>query len=110
MSELVYIDDADGIQRVMNNKGLYQKLLKKFASGVYMANIAGAYKANDLEKAKVAVHTLKGVSANLSLKALNEFSIQVDLHVKAGQMDKADCSGLQVLYDDTVKAINAYCA
>jgi HPt (histidine-containing phosphotransfer) domain-containing protein len=68
--EKVYVDEADGVKRVMNNLKLYMKLLAKFRNENNLDELNTLLKAGDLEKAQGAAHTIKGLAGNLSLVEL----------------------------------------
>ena len=89
---VILIDIEDGVKRVMNNKKLYTKLLSKFKDGTNLNDLDAALAANDLEKAQIAAHTIKGLAANLSLSELYKQSLELEAQIKAkavvpGQMD-----------------------
>ena len=67
MADVMYINIEDGSKRVMNNMKLYAKLLLKFKDDQNIKTIESSLAANDLPNAQIATHTLKGLSANLSL-------------------------------------------
>jgi HPt (histidine-containing phosphotransfer) domain-containing protein len=89
MSEqLVYINYAEGVKRVMNNAALFNKLLGKFTEDKNSINdLDTALEQKDFTKAKAVVHTIKGVAANLSLTELNKQSLKLEAQLKD---DKAD--------------------
>jgi HPt (histidine-containing phosphotransfer) domain-containing protein len=93
----VYIDIDEGLKRVMDNKKLYAKLLAKFKNETTLDDIINALAQGRLEDARIAAHTLKGVSANLSLKQLFLKVQELEARIKEGKADP----GLV----DTVKAV-----
>jgi HPt (histidine-containing phosphotransfer) domain-containing protein len=78
--ETIYIDMADGLQRVMHNKQLYMRLLSKFRTGTSLQALSSALADEDYETAQIEVHTIKGTAGNLSLTAL--FRQAQDLNAK----------------------------
>jgi HPt (histidine-containing phosphotransfer) domain-containing protein len=97
----VYIDFADGMKRVMNNSKLYIKLLSKFRNDTRLDDLEAAVKAGDLEKAKNAAHTIKGLSANLSLTELNKQSLALETQLKAGTADLAQLETVKAAFAKT---------
>ena len=83
-NDIIYIDIEAGSKRVMNNLKLYAKLLIKFKEDPAFNELSAAFAAGDMEKARVANHALKGLSANLSLIELNKQSIILETQIKAG--------------------------
>ena len=71
--EAVNGDYEDVMGRLMKEERVV-KFLKKFVDGTEMDDINAALEKEDWESAFRAVHTLKGVSANLGLTALYENS------------------------------------
>jgi len=103
---VVYIDFADGVKRVMNNVKLYVKLLTKFKTDTKLDNLETAIAANDMEKARNAAHTLKGLSANLSLTELNKQSLALETQIKAGAADPAQLNAVKTAFAITLQEID----
>ncbi|HXJ79892.1 MAG TPA: response regulator [Candidatus Methylomirabilis sp.] len=61
------LDTADGLRRVVGNRGLYVKLLRQFVEqqGETPEDVARALRAGDHALAERLAHTLKGVAGNL---------------------------------------------
>ena len=85
-----YIDPEDALKRVGGNMGLYQKLLGRFADSNYIEAIETALQNGDIDEAARQVHSLKGVSANLSLVKLRALSIELEEKIHSGQ-DHSEC-------------------
>ncbi len=64
----------DGVARVVNNRGLYAKLLIRFSDSLDDAaeKVAAAVAAGNLDDAQMQAHTIKGTAANLGAEALAE--------------------------------------
>ena len=85
-SEIIEIPDLDGIDvvnglnRVNNNKKLYQKLLLKFhaSNKSFVDDIKEAFKSKDEELALRLVHTLKGVAGNIGANELQLTSVELE--------------------------------
>ena len=104
--EIVYVDIADGAKRIMNNTQLYIKLLTKFKNGNNLDDIEAAFAARDMENAKNAVHTIKGVAANLSLKELYKESLELETQIKNGILDQTQLETLKTVFSVTLEEIN----
>ena len=104
--DVVYIDFADGVKRVMNNTKLYTKLLTKFKNDTNLNDLETAIAAGDLEKAKNAAHTIKGLSANLSLMELNKQSLALETQIKAGSADPAQLDTVKTAFAKTLQEID----
>jgi HPt (histidine-containing phosphotransfer) domain-containing protein len=104
--ELVYINPDEGIQRVMNNAKLYVKLLTKFKTETKLDDLLGFLSEGDYEKAQVAAHTIKGVSANLSLSELFKQSLELENQIKAKSVNPAQIETIKTTFDETLKKID----
>jgi HPt (histidine-containing phosphotransfer) domain-containing protein len=104
--DVVYIDFADGLKRVVNNKALYTKLLTKFRNENKLDDLEAAIAANDMEKAKGAAHTLKGVAANLALIELHKQSLALETQIKAGAADPAQLNTVKTAFAKTLQEID----
>lgn len=98
----IYVDVEEGLKRVLNNKQLYIKLLKKFKDTTNLNELADAIHTNDLTSAKEKVHTMKGLSANLSLTKLFLKTQELENKIKEGIADKASMKSLQDTFDETL--------
>ena len=103
---VVYIDFADGLKRVVNNTKLYVKLLTKFRNENKLDDLEAAIAAGDMEKAKNAAHTLKGVSANLSLTELYKQSLALETQIKGGAADPAQLDTVKTAFAKTLQEID----
>ena len=102
----MYIDIEDGLKRVMNNTKLYAKLLTKFKEDQNIKTIETALASSDLQNAQVATHTLKGLSANLSLTELNKQVVELEVQIKAGAVKPDQYGIVKTVYDQTVTEVD----
>ncbi|MDR0447119.1 MAG: Hpt domain-containing protein [Treponema sp.] len=87
MADIVYVDQEDGKKRVMNNAKLYAKLLGKFRNETNFDLLFDALEGGNLEEAQGQAHTIKGITANLSIKDLNQKIVELEAQIKAGSVD-----------------------
>jgi len=106
MADVIYIDVQDGLKRVMNNMKLYVKLLGKFKEDQNIKNAESTLAAGDLPNAQIAVHTLKGLSANLSLVELNKQVIELEAQIKAGSANPGQFETVKTVYMQTITEID----
>jgi HPt (histidine-containing phosphotransfer) domain-containing protein len=104
--DVVYIDFADGVKRVVNNTKLYVKLLAKFRSENKLDNLEAAIAAGDMEKARNEAHTIKGVAANLSLTELYKQSLALETQIKGGSADPAQLDTVKTAFAKTLQEID----
>ena len=101
-----YLDQADALSRIGGNMSLYKRLLGRFVEGNAYSELERAIQSGDMEEAARQAHSLKGVSANLSLTKIRSITVELEQLVK----DNADCSPclaeLKKAYDITVGIIN----
>ena len=104
-SEVVYIDADDALKRVGGNKVLYKKLLGRFVDGNYVEAIENALNSGDMEDSARQAHTLKGVSANLSLERVRALAIALEEKIKNGADYAAGLEELKEAYSVTLTKI-----
>jgi HPt (histidine-containing phosphotransfer) domain-containing protein len=102
----VYVDEADGIKRVMNNAKLYVKLLTKFRNENNLDELNSFLESGDLEKAQASAHTIKGIAANLSLAALFQQTLEVETHIKNKVVDRGVVDSLNTIFAETLLEID----
>jgi HPt (histidine-containing phosphotransfer) domain-containing protein len=104
--ELEYINFDEGIKRVMNNVKLYVKLITKFKADTNLDELLAPLAAEDYEKAQTAAHTLKGVSANLSLTELFKQTLELETQVKARNVNPSQIDKVKTVFSETIKEID----
>jgi len=104
----VYIDVDDALKRVGGNADLYKRLLKRFLDGNDFESLDNAFKNNDIEEAARLAHTIKGVSANLSLIKVRDVSTDLEHLIKDGLDCPASLAELQQAFSDTKDKIAEY--
>ena len=77
-------DTETGLARCLNKEELYLKLVKKLAESDDLTKLEGAIAENNLEAAFNAAHTLKGVTANLSLDPILVPTSEMTEHLRRG--------------------------
>ena len=101
----VYVNFSDGVKRVMNNAKLYIKLLGKFIADTNLTDLESAINDGDIEKAKGAAHTIKGLAANLSLTELFNQSLELEHQIKDGSPKPEQMETLKAVFAATVQEI-----
>ena len=103
---VVYVDFDGGVKRVMNNAKLYVKLLTKFRNDTKLDDIETSIAEGNLEKAKAATHTIKGVAANLSLTELFNQSLALETQIKSGQVDPNQLETVKTVFAMTLQEVD----
>ncbi|MET0086950.1 MAG: response regulator [Sedimenticola sp.] len=78
------LDAEDGLRRVGGNQALYVRLLLKFrqSQADFGTGIRTALAAGDMESARLAAHTLKGVSGNIGALELYRTAQELERLIK----------------------------
>ena len=103
-----YIDVENALKRVGGNVDLYKKLLRIFLDeNNYDALCENIENGNKEEAARLA-HTIKGVSANLSLTNLRTVAANIEMESKAGNDCKTLVPELKETFDKTIELLKDY--
>jgi HPt (histidine-containing phosphotransfer) domain-containing protein len=108
-----YVNAEQGLKILGNNAKLYVRLLESFAGNGLVPEFVAAVKSGDLKLSQLKAHTVKGVSANLSLAALCKLFEELDKELKAGRMpepESPEMKEVQETYEQTLSAIKAIAA
>ncbi|MDR0402477.1 MAG: Hpt domain-containing protein [Treponema sp.] len=106
MGDIVYIDQEDGKKRVMNNAKLYARLLTKFRDETGIDPIFAALDAGNYEEAQGLAHTVKGITANLSIKELNLRIQELEARIKAKDVGNEAIEAVKTAFAETMKRID----
>jgi len=112
IDSIVYVNVEEGINRVMKNTALFIKLLTKFKNDTNINELEAAFSQGDIDKAKTAAHTIKGLSANLSFIELYKKIVELEAQIKEGNLNNDQFAAVRNTYDITLteidKVINQY--
>jgi len=100
-----YIDVDDALGRIGGNMDFYKRLLGRFVGGNNIDSLEEALKSGDMEEAARFAHTIKGVSANLSLVAVRAASADLEQVIKNGDDYSAGLETLKSKYQVTAEKI-----
>lgn len=86
------LDTADGIARVMGDRGLYLRMLRRFRDDYQhdAARIAAALDSGDGGLAHRMAHVLKGASGMISARAVHHQASALELALRNGASAQAD--------------------
>ena len=89
MSDVKYVDLDTGLARVRGNRAIYKKMLELFIkSGEFAAFEEAVGQQNWVRGAEVA-HAIKGMTGNLSLDAVFQYSTSLMEQMRHGAPDAA---------------------
>ena len=100
-----YIDLNDAVSRIGGNFALYKRLLGRFLEGNHYEEIERALQGGDSEEAARQVHSLKGVSANLSLTKIRSISVELEQLIKENADYSSCLDGLKLAFTETTDKI-----
>jgi HPt (histidine-containing phosphotransfer) domain-containing protein len=102
-----YIDTDEALGRLMKNKKLLCRLLTSFLANEGFSMLKDEIIKKDYKAASDHAHAIKGVAANLSLKALYERMKILEQMLKDGaDVDYiAEYNEIAVIMDETVKCV-----
>ena len=106
MADVVYINDAEGKKRVLNNGKLYAKLLTKFKTETKIDGLISAVEDQDWNNAQTAAHTIKGLAANLSLTELFNQFLDIETQIKGKSVKSETLENLKTCFAETLVAID----
>ncbi|MDR0487463.1 MAG: Hpt domain-containing protein [Treponema sp.] len=106
MAGEVYINFEEGVRRVMNNVKLYVKLLAKFKADTNLDELAVSLAEGDMTKAQGQAHTIKGISANLSLAELFKQILELENQIKANSVNSGQFEKVKTVYAATVREVD----
>ncbi len=101
------IDMEAGVQRIMGDEEKFKKLLLKFAKNQEetLETLKSFIEGNsDKEQLSKTLHTLKGVSGNIS--AVKLYSMTKNLHEKSSEITKGELSEVYGELESIIKDIN----
>ncbi|MEG0020041.1 MAG: Hpt domain-containing protein [Oscillospiraceae bacterium] len=84
------INYNEGVQRFSNNTALYEKFLTKFVADETMDSCRNAIASKDFDSILKTVHTLKGVSGNLSMNVLYKRCAVIVEGIRSGDSQRLD--------------------
>ena len=103
-----YMDIESALKRVGGNETLYKKLLKLFLDENHIDDLCNAIDSGNNEEAGHMAHTIKGVSANLSLTKLRAVTMDIEQRAKGGEDCKEFMPELRTISDKTIEIITEY--
>lgn len=102
MDVVNYIDISSACERLISAK-VYKTVLKKFITSKDLSKLTEEYYNHNFPEAIRAIHTIKGMVGNLSLTALYEGSIDLEIKLKQGQAVDTDVEEFKCLWEKTKK-------
>ena len=102
------MDVDEGLKRLGGNKKLYVKLLNSFINQKTYDDLLAYVNGGEVENACSAAHAIKGMAANLSLKALYEDIVTLETLLKQGVIDDNAMQTVVQSNELTKEAINQF--
>ena len=103
-----FIDLEDGLSRIGGNAVMYKRLLGRFVDGDYFDKLEQSLNGGDVEEALRQAHSLKGLSANLSLIKIQAVSVELEQLLKTGDDYSATLGELKQAFIMTAEKIREF--
>ena len=82
-SEIIkYVNSEEALGRVRGNTKIYKTLLNSFTQNTNFEKLKSEIESGDTEAAAATAHVIKGVTANLSLKAAYDVIVTLESQLK----------------------------
>ncbi|MDF2556425.1 MAG: hybrid sensor histidine kinase/response regulator [Bacillales bacterium] len=106
----IILDVENGIARLGGNKSLYIHLLSRFYENLKrdLPIYEKEFSEVDMKELQKEIHTLKGVSGNLSALALYEGCSALDTSIKSGFPDQKLYKSVVRIYQETQNEVARY--
>lgn len=101
------VDVTGALNRLKNDKALYEELLQKFKTEPRFGNLINALKNKDATAAFAAAHALRGETGNMGFNCLYELLCPLVEKLRANDLSEADSylEKLQTAYNLLLEAI-----
>lgn len=101
----------NALNRFLENEELYFSFLVEFTKDNLFEQMKEFVKEGNVKQALEAAHTLKGVSANLGIDAINEILNPIVDILRYEKLDNVqeEIDKLTLVYDNAIDTINTYC-
>jgi len=109
LEDVVYVDEAEGLNRISQDTKLYVRLLDKFKAffNSKLDELIANLEEGKNGEAQAIAHALKGSAANLSLTELYRQSSNVESQIKNNSVSPESLQNIKVCFDNTLNAIDA---
>jgi len=84
------LDVAEAMQRLLNNEDLFLRVLQGYLDEYETKRpmIKASLIEGDLSQARELIHSLKGISSNLSAHEASRLCLEMEMGCKAGNLDQ----------------------
>lgn len=98
------IDADDILERMGGSEGFMVKILRKFPADPSYGNFIAGLENGDLNSARVGIHSLKGLSANLSMQRLHILCVEAETVLKQGH-EPENLGAIKTCYAEIVEEL-----
>lgn len=104
------VNVKDGLDRLLNNQELYERLLKKLPEAISQNEVLTFIDSGDITTAINNAHTIKGVTGNLSITPLFQAYTEIVALLRADKVTEARelYIGTQPVQKKIIDIINKY--
>jgi len=82
MEEYIKVDLDSAEKRLGMNKDFLINLINKLLNGDMLDKAEVAFNENNLEEAKLHIHSIKGATASVGLDGLHELALHIETRIK----------------------------
>ncbi|MCD8348142.1 MAG: hypothetical protein LUD16_09410 [Lachnospiraceae bacterium] len=83
------VDVEEGMDRLMGNTALYERMLVKFADMLKETPVTDDFGRENSTEVTESIHALKGAAGNLSIRPLYEAYTEIVNLLRAGEISRA---------------------
>ncbi|MCD8398498.1 MAG: hypothetical protein LUD12_15200 [Lachnospiraceae bacterium] len=87
--KILGVDVEEGVDRLMGNTGLYERMLMKFADMLKETPVTDDFDNDNCAETIQRIHALKGAAGNLSIRPLYEAYTEIVNLLRAGEISQA---------------------
>ncbi|WRS28071.1 ATP-binding protein [Oscillospiraceae bacterium MB08-C2-2] len=102
-----YVDMEKGLSRILGNKAIYITLLKSFANSPQIPQLYRELSEEENEAAIQTVHTIKGMTGNLSLPAAYNAAVLLEAQLKNNRPAHNSLDAFRQVMEKTLLYISA---
>ncbi|MCD7837029.1 MAG: Hpt domain-containing protein [Lachnospiraceae bacterium] len=104
------VDVDEGIERLMGNTSLYERMLFKFADMMKNISVSPDFDDSNYSEITEAAHAVKGSAGNLSITPIYEAYTEIVSLLRAGRTEQAKeiIKGIQPVQADIIACIERY--
>jgi len=107
MEEYKKVDVEEAMERLHMDRSFIERLMKKFLDSDILEKTEKAFSENNVEEAKLQIHSIKGTSANVGLIGLHKLALEIEAKIKENEvLDDKLLSLMRSIWNELKNASN----